>query len=161
MYQNDFVEDPDNVTDNDINGYNKVRAAVHSSLENEAEKAAFLCRRRYIKEGETNCKYFFQMSKRDYVQKTMYKVRKSNGKLTKDYSEILEVQQNFYQDLYCSNPEIRFNIENTSGIFLSHDETKNLDRPILEEELWDALFSIKPNKAPGCTGLTRQFYIKF
>ena len=29
------------------------------------------------------------MSKRDYVHKTMYKVRKRDGTITKDYHEIL------------------------------------------------------------------------
>ena len=96
-------------------GICRVQAAIDFSLEQEAKKAAFLSKVRYIKEGERNSKYFFGLSKRNFVHKTMYKLRKANGELTKDYREILNEQRSFYEELYSSNASIKFNIQNTSG----------------------------------------------
>ena len=139
----------------------RIQTAIDSSLEEEAKKSAFLCKARFIKDGEKNSKYFFGMGKRNYVNKTMYKVKKSDGSLTKDYREILNVQKYFYSTLYSSNKNIKFNIRNDSGILLSAEDKAKLETSVSEEELHIVLLSMKPNKVCGCDGLSREFYIKF
>ena len=101
------------------------------------------------------------MAKRDYVMKTMYKIHTNDGTLTKDYREILNEQLRFYEELYTSNPAIKFSVENRSGIFLDEHEKARLDAPITVDEIFDALKSMKENKAPGLDGLTKEFYVKF
>ena len=95
------------------------------------------------------------------MNKTMYKVRQANGELTKDYREILTTQCDFYADLYRSNPNIKFNIVNQSGIFLSEEEKNRLEMPITMEEMQSVLEDMAHDKAPGLDGLTREFYCTF
>ena len=66
----------------------------------DARRAAFKCRKEYVKGGEVSSRYFFSLEKRNYITKTMYVVRKGDGSLTKDYREILEVQYEFFNKLY-------------------------------------------------------------
>ena len=91
----------------------------------------------------------------------MYVVRKRDGTLTKDYREILNEQRLFYQDLYKVNPNVSFNLVNNSGVFLSEEDKVRLDQDISIGELKEALKSMKPEKTPGCDGLSREFYLKF
>ena len=46
----------------------RVETAINSSLENDAKKSAFLCRARYVKDGEKNSKYFFGRGKRKFCE---------------------------------------------------------------------------------------------
>ena len=92
----------------------------------------------------------------------MYKVIKSeNGKLTKDDTEILDEQVNFYENLYTANKNVKFNIRNTYGVRLDDNEKLLLDCEPTVEELHKGLLSLKKEKNPGCNGLTCEFYVKF
>ena len=73
---------------------------------------------------------FSVWGKREYINKTMYKVRKKDSSITKDYREILNEQLEFYGDLYRSNPKIKFQLKNNSGIFLSQEDKKKV-RPTI------------------------------
>ena len=44
----------------------------------------------------TPANIFFNLEKRNYVNKTMYEVRTKSGKITKDYREILHEQVCFF-----------------------------------------------------------------
>ena len=91
----------------------------------------------------------------------MYKLRKRDWTITKDYSEILNEQAEFYKELYTANPDVKFSLTNNSGILLSEDQKLELDSEIQEDEFITALKSMKGNRTPGCDGLTREFYLKF
>ena len=135
--------------------------SVQSELEviyiTESQKAAFISRARYIKEGETNSKYFFGIGKRNYNKKTMYQVRTRNGTLTKDYSEILNEQSSFYKNLYTANENVHFVIQNTSGVFLSQQDREIMDAQILEDCIIKAITSMKPERTPGLDGFSCEF----
>ena len=160
LLQTELLEDRTS-NENLIRNYQSVRAEIDSGLERDAKKAAFIAKCRYVKDGERSSKYFFGMGKRDFVNKTMYKIRRADGTLTKDYSEILQIQSDFYDSLYTSNPTVNFDITNNSGIFLSQEDKDRLDTPITKEEMWNALKTMKNDKCPGLDGLTKEFYVTF
>ena len=91
----------------------------------------------------------------------MYVVRKKDGNLTKDYREILQVQRDYYEDLYTSDPDVNFNLTNNSGVRLTPAARTFLDEDTSEAELFDAVMTLKSNKTPGCDGLTAELYRKF
>ena len=91
----------------------------------------------------------------------MYVIHKRDGTLTKDYSEILDKQWWFYGRLYKSDQLISFQIENQSEVCLNERQKLELDQPIQEGEIFDAIMALKLNKMPGCDGLTLASYCKF
>ena len=44
---------------------------------------------------------------------------------------------------------------------VSPDEQADLSASIIEEELFKALKQMKPNKSPGCDGLSSEFFLAF
>ena len=52
--------------------------------------------------GEKPTKYFFNLEKRNYNRKSINELRKQDGVEIREEKEILEVIQEFYEDLYSS-----------------------------------------------------------
>ena len=105
-------------------------------------------------------KYYFNMEKRKYLSKTMYAVYKKNGELTKDYREILNVQHEFYSELYKSDEKVKFTLQNSGGNQLSEVERIAFDEVITKEELYDAMMTLRRGRTPGCDGLTIELFYK-
>ena len=124
----------------------------------DAKKAAFRCKKTWYAEGEKMSSYFFNLEKRNYISKTMYIARRHDGTLTKDYREILNMQVNFYDQLYSKDDSVKFDIENTSGIFLSEYRKNQLENEISIDELFDATMTLRKNKCPGLDGLSLEVY---
>ena len=152
----DKVPDPDvakeiQLVKNEIDSYETL----------DAKKAAFRCKVQWSHQGEKSSKYFFNMEKRNFLSKTMYMVYKNDGVLTKDYREILNVQYEFYCDLYKEDPNVKFTLKNESGLRLNDNQRNLLENVISKDELFDALMTLRSNKVPGGDGLTLEFYRTF
>ena len=87
---------------------------AHETL--DAKRSAFRCKQQWIGGGEKMSKYYFNMEKRNFLNKTMYVVKKPDGSLTKDYTEILNLQYEFYSNLFKSDPNVHFNLQNNSTV---------------------------------------------
>ena len=138
-----------------------VNNEIDADLKEDAKSSMFRCQVKYEQEGERSTKYFFNMEKRNFVQKTMYAIYKSDGTLTKDYREILNVQCDYYQQLYTSNPDVKFQLTNRTGIKKSKEEKVSNEEFISKDELFDAMMTLRSGKTPGCDGLGLAFYRKF
>ena len=139
----------------------KVVAEIESLIEEKTKQSAFRCRAAYYEGGGKHTKYFLNMEKRNFVNKTMYKIRKQDGTLKKDYAEILEEQWVFYKKLYSGDRSVNFNIENKTGVRLTEIQRTILDNEIIEGEIYDVIMKLKSNKTPGCDGIGLAFYRKF
>jgi len=112
---------------------------------------------RWFEQGEKPSKYFLNMEKRNYVNKTMTKVVSSDG------NDILLEARSFYKNLY-SEHEIDKNIDistffaNSDTPVLSNDQRESLEGPITYKELLEALKSSKNGKSPGSDGFGFEFY---
>ena len=81
--------------------------------------------------------------------------------LCTDQQRILKEQSDFYKQLYTINKEVVFGLENKTDKFLNEADQAGLEAEITAEELHRTLQSMKSNKAPGCDGLTKEFYEVF
>ena len=135
-----------------------VNSELDSFATKDAKRAVFRYRCNYSKYGEVSSKYFFNIEKRNYVKKTMYVMRRSDGTLTKDYREILSAQHDFYSKLYTKDDTVKFQLENRTMFKLTPDQSLLTEQSISKAELFDALMTIKVNAAPGCDGLTTRLY---
>ena len=136
------------------NNISLVRNEISAYEMLDTKRVMFHCKQRWHQLGECSSRYYFNMEKHNYISRTMYEVRKNNGELTKDYHEILNEQKTFYQELYSSNAEVHFSLVNQSGISLSDQLRMQLEVFISEDELFDALMTLKTGKVCGVDGLT-------
>ena len=162
-----FADMQDHVIEHGINermeqSIKKVSEEINSFETLDAKKSAFWCKCYYYQYGEVPSKFFFNMEKRKYTNKTMYQVRKSDGTLTKNYSEILHEQYKFYEKLYTMDPQVQFDLINNTGVMLDGTQKATFDKPFTQDELFDALMTLKTGgKCPGPDSLTLAFYRKF
>ena len=91
----------------------------------------------------------------------MYMVRKPDGQLTKDYGEILNVQYDFYKDLYTSNVSVKFELRNELNIKISEQKRLEFEAFITKDELFDGLMTLKLNRCPGIDGISLDYYRRF
>ena len=145
----------------EINEYGNLKTVVDDIYMDHAQSAAFRARANWAGEGEKNTKYFFSLEKANFKRKTMTILRKDCGEITQDAKEILELQKQFYENLYTSDPRIQFNLINQSNIRIPEDVAQALENGLTISELKNALFNLKCNKVPGCDGLSINWYCKF
>ena len=74
---------------------------------------------------------------------------------------ILDMQRKFYQKLYTSNPETKFDAINNGNVRISKEDQEMADQPISIEELPLALKNICNGCCPDLDGLTTDFYKMF
>ena len=141
---------------------NMVKCKIDSLEKEKVEGAIFRSRSQWTKDGEKMSRYFFALEKRNFTNKTMFSILLNDGTECKEQRKIREEQKFFYEELlYTSNPDIDFNIENSSGVKLTNVQRETLDRDFTLQELYLALKDMKADKVPGCDGLSTLFYIRF
>ena len=87
--------------------------------------------------------------------------KRVDGSITKDYAEILNLQYEFYNCLYTADSNVNFSLTNRTNIKLNKDQYSSLEADITEEELYDAMMTLKSNKCQGCDGLTIELFHKY
>ena len=131
-------------------------------LENEkVQSSAFRAKCQWYQAGERSSKYFFALEKRSFNNKTMFAVKLPTGELCKEMKRILTEQEKFYRTLYTSDMNVKFTLENSSGVQLSNEQQTWLDRDLEMREIEAAINDMKTGKVPGCDGLPIEFYISF
>ena len=63
----------------------KVQDEIEAFEDVKTERVMFRCKSNWHEKGLRNSKFFFNLEKRNYTQKTMYIARRQDGTLTKDY----------------------------------------------------------------------------
>ena len=124
-------------------------------------------RAQWVEQGEKSTKFFLQLEKSTYTNKTIKKLEKEDSTSITDQKEILEYIKQFYENLYAKTPR-NVPLEQTmknldiTGLNKIPDETKaKLEGILTFEELTRAMNSSKNNKSPGPDGYPIEFYKHF
>ena len=121
-------------------------------------------RARWVEEAEHPSKYFFNLEKRNFTNKTIKALQLDDDTLTYNPQEILSNAKFFYKKLYSTkmqeSPNFEF-LESIEAPRLTNDESESIEGQITEFELLKALQSCKNNKTPGSDGLPSEFYRTF
>ena len=144
-----------------LNNIRTVKTDLDAFETREAKRAAFRCRQQWARSGEISSKYYFNLEKRNQMSKTMYIAQKADGSLTKNYKEILNLQHQFFDQLYTSDAKVRFNLQNDTDVFLPRYMKDDFDKDVSEAELYDAMMTLKTGKTPGGDGIPLEFYRHF
>ena len=141
--------------------YEETKCELDEKQRERAKAVIFRSRANWKEFGEKSSKYFFNLEKARYNHRTSSKIIKDDGfEITSD-SDILKEQYLFYQQLYRKDPDIKYQIENKSGICISEEQKQLCALEISENEIISALNSMKLNKTPGPDGLSVEFYKVF
>ena len=68
-------------------------------------------RAKWIEEGEKPTKYFLNMEKRNYINKTVTRIVDKNGKQITNQNDILAEIENFYRALYSNQDDKLENVD--------------------------------------------------
>ena len=106
-----------------------------------------------------------RLIKKQREKNQINKVRKENGEITTDNTEIQRIIKDYYQQAYAIKMD---NVEEMDKFLekynfpkLNQEEIDNLNRPITSTEIETAIRNLPANKSPGPDGFTAKFYQKF
>ncbi|CAC5416070.1 unnamed protein product [Mytilus coruscus] len=115
-------------------------------------------------EGDKNTKYFLNLEKYKQESNSVKKLYNENDEIVNDTDGILDIEYNFYKDLYSC---VEIETDKLCD-FLQHvdkkvndDDKEICDSDITFNEIAEALSSMSKNKSPGSDGLTTEFYCTF
>ena len=131
-----------------------------------AKQRAFNEARKYF-QNERSSKYYFRLPGKKYD--SIKRLVTPQGHLVTDTSQILDRCVDRYSKLYTQEPNRNIDETMLQELFLqyspyermTYNHQQLLDKPITEMELYKALCTMKNDKAPGCLGLTVEFYRAF
>ena len=139
----------------------KLRTELNKHLEYIVQGALLRSKVRWFVQGEHCTSYFCSLEKMKAKGKQMVATRRHDGSITKNTSEILEIQSAFYRKLYTSDSSVQFEQTNSENIKLTKDQKTELDGPITLKELGEAISQMPRNKSPGADGIPADFYKVF
>ena len=144
----------------------QVRDELNKYIEEKTKGAMIRSKCRWYEDGEKSTKYFLNLEKRNYNNKTLDRLMTENGTIVDNPHAILKEQKSFYQTLYTTRI-LEDDSEPTIPIFLSNiqdfpkltDEMKDTwEQDITEQEILCAIKTTPNGKSPGLDGLPIEFY---
>ena len=126
-----------------------------------AKGAMIRSRCKWYTEAGTSSKYFLNLEKAKYSNKTMKYLIKQDSTIERDHKKILQEQLKFYQQLYSSDRDVYFTYTNYSNTKLTEEDKMHLDHEISKEELSQAIFAMSNDKSCGIDGLPVEVYKVF
>ena len=120
---------------------------------------------RYEELGEKPSGYFLNLENRNFMDKVITKLEDINGEEYNNSADILNLQKQYYHDLY--KDEIRIDdvpindLIGENSCKLDNEESNSIEGEITHEELGNALKNMKNSRSPGMDGFTAAFFNLF
>ena len=155
-----------NLSESNKEKYKSLKDQLNEIIEDEVKGSILRSLCDEYEQGEKCSKYFFSLEKYRAKQKTISRLKLSDGSFTSDVKKILNECRNFYKNLYSKNINVdplafpAF-FSNVTTPKLTENQKKFCDTNLSEEELFKILKTFRKNKSPGIDGITAEFYIKF
>lgn len=157
LYENEAISSRDEIE--------KVEHELKTLREDKIRGLIMRSKAKWLIEGDKSSKYFCNLEKRQYLEKTIPKLILDNGTELDSQSDIINAQRDFYRTLYTSQ-NLQSNDKNhiffdKNNAFLNQlDETQSvaLEGELSDLECTNALNFMKNGKSPGMDGFTIEFY---
>ena len=121
----------------------------------------FRSKAKWYELGEKNTKYFYSLEKAKYNAKTCFALVSEQQEDITDQHKILELQKEFYTELYAKDEDVSFSMQNNFGVRVPQEIYENQCQQITISELETAIKQMKNSKTPGQDGLPIEFYKVF
>ena len=122
--------------------------------------AMFRSKSKWYMEGERNSKYFYNLERKRSAATVCDKVFKGNV-LVENQEDVLEVQREFYQNLYSSDSNVKFQLCDNIDVKVPGDMIAASNDVFSEAEIQDAIKGMRNGSCPGPDGLPAEFYKVF
>jgi hypothetical protein len=111
-------------------------------------------------EGDSNTKYFQLMASGKYRKTRIFQLQHEDRVIEGDQA-LKEYITSYYKDLFGRSKPSSFSLDESRVDDIeqvSQEENDLLTRPFTMDEVWEAIFQMEHNKAPGSDGFPAEFY---
>ena len=158
--QADLYSNPGN--EEALSSLRQVKQQINKIERIKTESSIFRSKAKWAMDREVSSSFFFALEKKRYMSKNMKCVITDKGEILNDPKQILDEQTRFFYRLYSRNKNVNFNLTREDNEpCLTEAQRLELDSPLLIDEIYDAIMTLKNSKCPGLDGLTVEFYRKF
>ena len=149
------------LNENEKNILIKSKADLNEMELDSARSLIFRSRAQWSCEAELNSRYFYNLEKSRAIARTCNKLLDAQGNEITNSETILEMQRQFYAELYKKDNKVKFetDFKPSITIFDSHDAKS--EKPFSCSEIASAVLQLNNNKTPGPDGLGIDFYKVF
>ena len=149
-----------NVEENTMIQLEELKTQLQEIRDKRIEGMLVRSRVRWMQDGEKGSKYFCNLEKRNFVDKSLGFIEKENGEVISDQKDILNEVKQFYANLYSFKDVNEIDLKTTlpNAPTLSDENSKLIEGQITFAEAALALKNMKNNKSPGPDGFTVEFY---
>ena len=160
-----IIEKEDHIAElneNDLNLLETSKEELETLLFKKTRAVMFRMKSRWAMESEKPTKYFYNLEKAKYNAKTCTAVFNSTGDVVKKPENILQIQKEYYQELYTADKTVKCNLtaENVQNK-VDEDDIGKSDDPFSCEEFGQAIKNLKNGSCPGSDGIPAEFYKVF
>ena len=145
-----------------------IRLKTELELHNlaHAQGAQIRSRTKLVEDGEKNTAYFLRLEKTNASNNTITSIKTEDGITLTNQSDVLAQQVQFYSQLYKKDQTLHDTDTYITSFFdqdytlptLETQDRQNCEGRVTEQEVSEALKTMNNGSAPGCDGLTTEFY---
>ena len=152
-------EDLEHLEDN-RNELEQLKQALEISRVKKIDGIIVRSKVQWVKDGEKATKYFCNLEKRNFTNRTISFLERSDGQAITEQENILAEVHDFYKNLYShkDTKDIDLQKYKEEAVCLTPHETVSLEGDITIEEAKITLKNMKNFKSPGPDGFTVEFY---
>lgn len=139
----------------------RIAREIHDIERYKAEGAAMRCKLRWFTESNRPTAFFLNLAKSRSKKHLIHSLRKTDGTITHDQSEILSTFADFYAQLYTSDVTSLIAQDHFLSLIqhtLSETQHKHTDAPFTMAEADTAIKAMGQGKVPGPNGITAEVY---
>lgn len=146
----DMEEEQRSLEDNEIKERLKAMLELRKAFKSEEKLWSTKARTQWQKGGD-QCSKFFRSLVNSSVSNKNIESLSVDGTMISERGAVQEYMKSFYSNLYCEEEQLEFRK-------LKTEDATGMEKPFLEQEIWEAMCDLVGEKSPGPDGFPIRFY---